>query len=223
MRFLVVILAVLAVTAGGTAAQPYGYLFPFSDESHSCWCVEGEGIYQFEMWLWCLPGEDGSIGAAFSMGFPSNVIVDTLIVNDAVGSDLIVSNCTNISAVSILFNNGDGTFQSYVTCDAGDGPINAAAVDLDGDYDIDLAVSNYVSNNISIFLNNGDGTFQSAVHYAAGSSPRVLCFADFDDDGDNDLAVANYYSDNISFFRNNGDGTFQTRINYPAGDVTVAV
>lgn len=89
MKVLMGILTVLVVATGKPAAQPYGYLFPFADENHSCWCVEGEGIYRFEAWLWCLPGDDGSIGAAFSMGFPSNVIEDTLIVNDAVVSDLI--------------------------------------------------------------------------------------------------------------------------------------
>ncbi len=44
--------------------------------------------------------------------------------------------------VSILLNNGDGTFQAAVNYGAGDNPHSVFAVDLDGDGDNDLAVAN---------------------------------------------------------------------------------
>ncbi|NIN00314.1 MAG: VCBS repeat-containing protein, partial [candidate division Zixibacteria bacterium] len=63
--------------------------------------------------------------------------------------------------VSVLINNGDGTFQPKqdypVTC----GPYSVFPGDLDGDSDLDLALPNFCSNTISILKNNGDGTFQA--------------------------------------------------------------
>ncbi len=120
--------------------------------------------------------------------------------------------------VSILKNNGDGTYQTAVNYGAGDGPLSVFCADLDGDTDLDLAVANDDSDNVSILKNNGDGTYQTAVNYGAGNGPHSVFCADLDGDGDLDLAVANYYSDNVSILKNNGDGTYQTAVNYGAGD-----
>jgi hypothetical protein len=131
--------------------------------------------------------------------------------------DLAVSNLSSDN-VSILKNNGNGTFASAVNYGAGDHPYSVFCADLDGDGDLDLAVANYYSSNVSILKNNGDGTFQSAVNYGAGDHPSSVFCADLDGDGDLDLAVANYYNNNVSILKNNGDGTFQSAVNYGAGD-----
>ena len=55
----------------------------------------------------------------------------------------------NSNNVSILFNNGDGTFTYIGNYAAGNGPASHIAVDLDGDNFIDLAVTNYTTSNIS--------------------------------------------------------------------------
>jgi hypothetical protein len=120
--------------------------------------------------------------------------------------------------VSILKNNGDGTFQNAVNYEAGNGAISVFCADLDGDGDIDLAVADFNSNNISILKNNGDGTFQSAVNYGVGEYPYSIFCVDLDGDGDLDLAVTYYNSDNVSILKNNGDGIFQTAVNYMAGN-----
>jgi hypothetical protein len=130
--------------------------------------------------------------------------------------DLAVANW-NSDNVSILKNNGDGTYQTAVNYGAGDAPRSVFCADLDNDNDFDLAVTNYGTNNVSILKNNGDGTFASAVNYGAGWYPFSVFCADLDDDNDLDLAVANYYSYNVSILENNGDGTFQTAVNYGVG------
>ena len=76
--------------------------------------------------------------------------------------------------VSILKNNGDGTFAAAVNYGVGSYPLSVCAADLDGDGDSDLAVANSGSNNVSILKNNGDGTFAAAVNYGVGSWP-LLC------------------------------------------------
>ena len=55
--------------------------------------------------------------------------------------------------VSILKNNGNGTFAAAVNYAAGTNPWSLFSVDLDGDGDSDLAVANSSSYNVTILLN----------------------------------------------------------------------
>ena len=126
------------------------------------------------------------------------------------------------SNVSILFGNGDGTFQDGVNCAFGRNPTSVAVGDFNGDGKPDLAVANcgYNANlgyyqGVSILLGNGDGTFQTAVNYAVGSDPESVTVGDFNGDGKLDLAVAN--GNGVSILLGNGDGTFQNAVNYPVG------
>jgi len=127
--------------------------------------------------------------------------------------DLAAVNGTS-NDVSILKNNGDGTFQSAVNYGTGNGPWSIFCADLDGDTDLDLAVVNYVSGDVSILKNNGDGTFQTKVDYLVGYHPTSVFCAELDGDCDLDLAVANDGSNSVSILKNNGDGTFVTKVDY---------
>ncbi|HWR82567.1 MAG TPA: FG-GAP-like repeat-containing protein [Candidatus Deferrimicrobium sp.] len=131
--------------------------------------------------------------------------------------DLAVANAES-NNVSILKNNGNGTFQTAVNYGAGGTPFSVFAADLDGDSDYDLAVANVNWDNVSILKNNGNGTFAAAGNYGAGDKAYSVFAADLDGDSDYDLAVANYRSDNVSILKNNGNGTFAAAVNYGAGD-----
>jgi FG-GAP-like repeat len=128
-------------------------------------------------------------------------------------SDLAVTNASS-NNVSVLLNNGDGTFTVPVSYGVAEFPYWLAAGDFDGDSDLDLAVTNVDSDNVSVLLNNGDGTFAAAANYDVGDLPFVIVVADFDGDTDRDLAVMNQASDNVSVLLNNGDGTFAAAANY---------
>jgi|GEM_PF-3369262 len=130
--------------------------------------------------------------------------------------DLAVANSLSDN-VSILKNNGDGTFQTRVDYDVNDQPYSVFCADLDGDLDLDLAVANSLSDNVSILKNNGDGTFQAKVDYAVGDYPFPLYCADLDGDLDIDLAVPNQFDGTVSILKNNGDGTFATKVDYDVG------
>ena len=55
--------------------------------------------------------------------------------------------------ISILKNNGNGTFQTAVNYGAGDSPVSVFCADLDGDSDLDIAAANDNGGNVSILLN----------------------------------------------------------------------
>jgi hypothetical protein len=134
--------------------------------------------------------------------------------------DLAVTNSDYYdSRVSILMNNGDGTFAPAVYYGVGYAPKSVYCADLDGDDDLDLAVANAAGYDVSILMNNGDGSFASAVNYGAGTEPHSVFCADLDGDDHLDLAVANadLFSGNISILINNGDGIFANAVNYAAG------
>ncbi len=86
----------------------------------------------------------------------------------------LIGNTTFSDNVSVLLNNGDGTYAAAVNYAAGDGPRSVFAGDLDGDSDLDLAVANAYSDNVTVHLNNGDGTFSDTTVmnplYSPGSS-----------------------------------------------------
>ena len=92
------------------------------------------------------------------------------------------------------------TFAAEGTYRAGGSPQSVAIGDLDGDGDLDLAVTIISDDNVSVLLNNGDGTF--AVTYGAGDEPLSVSIGDLDGDLDLDLAVANLFSDDVSVLLN---------------------
>jgi FG-GAP-like repeat len=90
------------------------------------------------------------------------------------------------AGVDILLNDGEGKFvrgPSY-----GEGALDLALGDLNGDSMLDLAVAN--SGSASVLLNHGDGTFGEARYYPARNSPMSIRTSDFNGDGRVDLAVA---------------------------------
>ena len=56
--------------------------------------------------------------------------------------------------MSVLLNNGDGTFAVGAGYPAGDGPSSVAAADLNGDGKPDLAVANGNAGTVSVLLNS---------------------------------------------------------------------
>ncbi|MGB8657399.1 MAG: FG-GAP-like repeat-containing protein [Candidatus Zixiibacteriota bacterium] len=72
--------------------------------------------------------------------------------------DLVVVN-SNDNNVSILKNNGNGTFGSAVNYPTASDPAAVFCADLNGDSSLDLAVACW-SDTVSILINNGDGIFR---------------------------------------------------------------
>lgn len=124
--------------------------------------------------------------------------------------DLAVSNFSS-DTLSILFGNGDGTFQSQQTYSTLARPFTTAVGDLNGDGIPDLVVGND-STGLNIFLGdtNGDGGFTAGIPLSAGNCPLEPVLADLNRDGNLDIVVSNECDNGIEVFLGNGDGTFGT-------------
>src|SRR5215467_3422147 len=134
------------------------------------------------------------------------------------------------ATVSVVFGNGDGTFQPPVDYSTGTQtpynpgsiPRSIVAADFNNDGYLDLATLDFGNSEVSILLNNGNGTFSSPTFYAGwnnsgdGAFPQQLVAADLNKDGNVDLlAVASpQYGAGMVVLVGNGDGTFQQPILY---------
>lgn len=114
------------------------------------------------------------------------------------------------SGVNLLLGIGDGTFVQ-----AGSSPISlgqnlsaVVAADFNGDGKLDLAVTDYVENEVFVLLGNGDGTFQAPIAIPVGTNPYAMAVGDFNNDGKLDLAIANQGDGTVTLLLGNGDGTF---------------
>jgi uncharacterized repeat protein (TIGR01451 family) len=125
------------------------------------------------------------------------------------------------SYITILLNNGDGSFTSKPTVVAykqgstgGDVILGTmTAADFNGDGKLDLAiVGDYVSaGGVTILLGNGDGTFAAAgPNLDPTADFALIATGDFNGDGIPDFVVPNYFEfgGSPTIFLGKGDGTF---------------
>jgi hypothetical protein len=125
------------------------------------------------------------------------------------------------SYLTILLNNGDGSFNAKPTVVAyrqgstgGDVILGTmAAADFNGDGKLDLAVvGDYVSSGgVTILLGNGDGTFAATgPNLDPTADFALIATGDFNGDGIPDFVTPNYFEfgGSPTIFLGKGDGTF---------------
>ncbi|HEY2362781.1 MAG TPA: VCBS repeat-containing protein [Candidatus Angelobacter sp.] len=132
-------------------------------------------------------------------GAGANQLIQADFNGDHIPDLATVNNSSN--TVSILINNGDGTFRAHLEFATGPGPTGLAAVDFNKDGKMDLVVSNSqadAAHSVSILLGNGDGTFQPHRDINGGAVPNSITVGDFNHDGNPDIATSNSSGDAVA-------------------------
>ncbi len=104
-----------------------------------------------------------------------------------------------------------GPLPDWEVGSGGGGPCGIAAGDLDGDGDIDLAVSHILTGDVSILLNQGEDGFVGAWHWwthhgpvEVGEELGVVTIADINGDNANDIAVTSGVTNEVFVLTNPG-------------------
>lgn len=131
--------------------------------------------------------------------------------------DLAVAN-SGSPFVSVLWNQGDGTFEEpRLDLQLPARPNHVAAGDLNGDGDADLVTADPNQRTATVFLNSGGRTFLDPVAHSTSVFSYSVILVDFNGDQKPDLATANELSSTVSVLLGRGDGTFRLPSVFPAG------
>jgi hypothetical protein len=180
---------------------------------------------------------DGTFGSAinYAAGYGSYSVAVADLNGDG-HPDLAIANqcvsatsCSN-GAVTILLNNGNGTFQPGTTyASGGQGSVSVAIKDLNGDGFPDIILANQCFSRsncnlggISILFGNGNGTLRTAVSYNSGGySALSVAAADVNSDGVPDIIVTSLCSSStncvdgvVAVLLNTGTGSFRQPATY---------
>ncbi len=175
-------------------------------------------------------------GPSYELGDRPISIISADLDNDG-HLDLAVA---NVTSVSLLFGQGDGTFPTVRNIPFERQVRILKSGDLNSDGDVDLVVVPEIDTSaliaslvgdgpldsgvtIAILLGTGDGTFTAGMELRLVEFLQIVdvALADIDNDGDLDLLVTTAgsldptASEVFSFFPNNGDGTFDANIDTP--------
>lgn len=98
--------------------------------------------------------------------------------------------------VSVLMNNGDGTFSAPMMIETLSRTNQARLHDMNGNGILDLVTSR-LGGNFSVFYGNGDGTFQEPIitnYSATGGGAYDIEIADFSNNGAQDILIGRFNS-----------------------------
>ena len=157
------------------------------------------------------------------------VTVVAVDVNGDGKPDLITANYGGGSGttLTILTNNGSGSFALASSPVVGSGPVNLVAADVNGDGKMDLITANFGTggsgNTLTILTNNGTGGFALFSSPTVGSGPYGLAAADVNGDNKMDLISANYNAATASVLTNDGTGHFSLASSAVIGSGATAI
>ena len=107
--------------------------------------------------------------------------------------------------------------------DCSDGPIAVTAGDFNHDGKPDIAIANYISDDVTVLLGDGQGGLTASLTLDAPSGPTAIASGALNTDTLPDLVVANDLSNNIGVFLATADGGFQPEVDYAMGNSPQAV
>jgi Ca2+-binding RTX toxin-like protein len=175
--------------------------------------LNGDGMldlavtYEYSAVVSVLPGHgDGTFGAGTDYalgGDPHEASSDVPLgdLNHDGYLDIVAPN-SQTGTVSVLLNQGDGTFGPRTDLAAGTNPVGVALGDLNGDSHVDLFVAGGSDNSLSVFLGNGDGTFGPRTDIPLGTYTVQVALGDLNGDGRLDAVACDTDADKVSVLLN---------------------
>jgi len=178
-----------------------------NDDTVSILVNRGDGTFSNAVAYVTGSGPTSIVAADFNGdGKPDLAIADFLTPNNSKGPGL----------VSILINNGDGTFANRVDYLTGQHPtaVVAGGFNAEGKIDLAVAANTDIFGNVSILNGQGDGTFLPGTSYNEGFGISSMVAADFNSDGIPDLAVISAINNTVFILKGSVNGTFQVQGTY---------
>lgn len=199
-------------TVGAGAGMPIGALLADLDRDGRLDLVARNGGGSGDTISVYFGDGSGAFGAAtnLTVGASPTVIAADLDGNGTL--DLATANRGDHN-VSVVLGNGDGTFAPAVNHACGTTPLSLAAMDLDRDGVLDLAVA--AGTGLSLLRGLGGGDFAAATQVAVTDGPGLLAAGDVNRDGISDL-VMELADQAVAVLLGDGGGGFG-----PAGFVDV--
>jgi len=111
--------------------------------------------------------------------------------------DIITSNFSS-NNISVLRNNGGGTFAPHADYATGQNPWGMAVGRVNADAYPDVVTADFTSSTVTLWLGSSTGTLTFGASISAGSNPTDVTLVDLDADGVGDMALANLNSSNIT-------------------------
>jgi len=166
-------------------------------------------------------------GPPLDEGMPlpgGNYYIDSADFNGDGFQDLVATNVNQSSPqkVTVLTNQGNGSFATSAQFTVSIMPLSTSAADLNNDGFPDFAVAYGMAGGVGVFLNQGNGTFGSPVDYqtntvqsssnAALNLSDLMRIADVNGDGIKDIVSAAMDSNLVTLLFGQGNGTFPTSV-----------
>lgn len=139
--------------------------------------------------------------------------------------DVVVA-LSGAAAIAVRLGDGAGGFMANPPANVtvGTTPTFIALGDLDGDGDLDVAVSCQGNSTVHIRTNNGSGVFAGSTSFTVPTTPGKLALADFTSDGMLDLAITSQAMGSVNVFTGAGNGTFSaTGLSTAVGTTPVGI
>jgi hypothetical protein len=137
--------------------------------------------------------------------------------------DIVTAN-EGASTLSLLHNNGDGTFTVLPPIlTPGQGERGAEAADINMDGVMDLFVGAIDSEEMIVMLGDGDGGLFFHSRVRVGGQTWMIASGDVNGDGYVDVVSANSLSHNASVMLGNGRGELQQAVTYATGQFPLAI
>lgn len=131
--------------------------------------------------------------------------------NDSI-EDLIVGSLVDSSLNVFFGENSSSLFSPKIRIEVSIRPLFIVSGDLNGDFSVDLIVSNNEDGMIEVFLNSGFGSFSVSQRNVTNSRIQDVELSDVNSDGRLDLAVTTVFPNELLVFFGLGTGSFVEEI-----------